>query len=361
MQGTSAIFMQACLEKRLPFERPDIVLLEFDMTLDASPDTDKYMENSWRWGLESLIRGLGSLPNRPAVIYMHAWIPGFFNSSFAGLMVEDETGILGKYYQLPSISMRSCLYRSYIENVPGFREQDFTCTGSSLNYLGHRYVADMLISMLQDEAAQVLFQWATGSHSPAHAGSLPAPLLRSSFAHIMSCLVDTPLRRSIVSRVGWTWESQERENGDPLMGLKTTVPESYFTMKVDTRVAQTVSFMAPGAVTLALGYLKGSTGMGMGQVDCLLGCHCTTKRRKFDGHWDQAEGIVKWLYFGVTESRSCLIKVTNLDATSSGSHDQLIVALYILRLDWEDADMFTGWVRTGVHLGTMASLEENSA
>jgi hypothetical protein len=35
--GTSAIFVQACLRKRIPFDHPDLVILEFDMTLDATP------------------------------------------------------------------------------------------------------------------------------------------------------------------------------------------------------------------------------------------------------------------------------------------------------------------------------------
>jgi hypothetical protein len=66
----------------------------------------------------------------------------------------------------------------------------------------------MIVSLVQDEAAQVLLQWAVGA--PLAPGfQLPVPLLANSHAYVMSCVTDGQLRRSIVSKVV----------GPPCMGL----------------------------------------------------------------------------------------------------------------------------------------------
>jgi hypothetical protein len=91
--------------------------------------------------MEVLFRRLLNQPSRPALVYMHAWIPGLFNHTFLDLTVEEETGLLVKYYGLPSIAMRNALFSMYQRSAQGFREQDFTCSETLPNYLGHRYVA----------------------------------------------------------------------------------------------------------------------------------------------------------------------------------------------------------------------------
>ncbi len=84
------------------------------------------------------MRRLLLLPSRPAITYLHVWLPEFFQYSFFNVTVEDQVELFVKYYGLQSISFRDAIFPLYADDVPGFRETDFVCNAMHPNYLGHR-------------------------------------------------------------------------------------------------------------------------------------------------------------------------------------------------------------------------------
>ncbi len=98
-------------------------------------------EGGWcvsRRGMEILMRQVLQLPNHPAVLYLHIWIPGFNMGQFWGATIEDEIEVLVKYYGIQSISLRNALYDKYIDDKVGYREADIACNIVHPNYLYHR-------------------------------------------------------------------------------------------------------------------------------------------------------------------------------------------------------------------------------
>jgi hypothetical protein len=91
-----------------------------------------------RRGMETLMRQVLQLPNHPAVLYLHVWMPGHNKGDFWGATIEDETEVLVQYYKVQSISMRNALYQNFVANVSGFRESDIACNTIHPNYLYHR-------------------------------------------------------------------------------------------------------------------------------------------------------------------------------------------------------------------------------
>eukprot|EP00884_Botryococcus_braunii_P006900 jgi/Botrbrau1/16210/Bobra.314_2s0004.1 len=160
MPASESTFFATCLRDHLPHEDVDLVILEFDIndceSHYAERNRQTYLDNVRRRGLESLMRQVLQLPNHPAVLYMHIWMPGRSDGQFCGTNIEDETELLVRYYGLQSLSMRDALFEHYIANRIGFRESDIACNDVHPNYLYHRYMADMLISFLQDNMAGLL-------------------------------------------------------------------------------------------------------------------------------------------------------------------------------------------------------------
>ncbi len=92
-----------------------------------------------------MMRQLLQLPNHPAVLYLHVWLPLYNKGQFWETTIEDEIEVLVKYYGLQSISMRGALYDHFIANRSGFRESDLSCNVVHPNYLYHRYQPQPLL------------------------------------------------------------------------------------------------------------------------------------------------------------------------------------------------------------------------
>lgn len=92
----------------------------------------------YRRGMESLMRQVLSLPNQPALMYLHVWMPGHNNWQYWSHTMEDEVEVLLKYYGVQSVSMREALYHNFQANRVGYRESDIACNSMHPNYLYHR-------------------------------------------------------------------------------------------------------------------------------------------------------------------------------------------------------------------------------
>jgi hypothetical protein len=58
--------------------------------------------------------------------------------------------------------------------------------------------------------------------------------------------------------------------------------------------------------------------------------------------------MLKWLYIGVSESRACVLQITNLKNSTSGGYKIAIPALGILPFDWRQGDQFAVWIMDSI-------------
>eukprot|EP00884_Botryococcus_braunii_P021062 jgi/Botrbrau1/763/Bobra.0181s0021.1 len=339
LPATGSTFISICLDEHVVHKDVDLILLEFDIN-DASPDgkwpNQAYMDNRWRRGLEVLFRRLLKYPNSPALLYFHMWMPGFQHNSFWNTTIEDETEILVAYYQLQSLSFRNAIFRPFQANKPGFQDLDISCSYVHPTYLGHRYMADIIIAFLQDELARLLVEPVLPQEAAAAAEELPPPMLPGNHEHSSICLEERNLRSAVVRSKGWSWEDEPTSYGAHRYGFISRHPGAIIVFKVDTRNPHAGAeqrnwpWPVPEGVTVAVGIVKSYAHMGKGMIRCSRGCTCMNGSVSFDATWPYRISVRKWVYVGVSESKTCFIQVTNVPETSSGGHKLKINALAVL-------------------------------
>lgn len=91
----------------------------------------------YRRGLESLMRQLLILPNKPALLYFHMWMPGYNLDSYWNATIEDETEVLVHYYGLQSVSFRDAIFIHHAQGQLGYRAPDIACSKVHPTFLGH--------------------------------------------------------------------------------------------------------------------------------------------------------------------------------------------------------------------------------
>lgn len=105
----------------------------------------------YRRSLENLMRQVLLMPNRPAILYFHVWMPGFHWDHFQGTTIEDETEVLVQFYGLQSVSLRDAIYIPHSAGVLGFRSTELACSPVHPTHLGHRYATNSFCQRSCDE------------------------------------------------------------------------------------------------------------------------------------------------------------------------------------------------------------------
>lgn len=131
--GTTSQFGAARVKEDLLAAKPDFVVIEFSVNDDP---TDFFEET-----YEGLIRTVLKSKPVPAALILH-------NIRYdTGISAEERHLKIGKAYGLPCVSMKSSLYQAVVSGrveVP-----EISPDGLHPNDLGHRFVADTVISFLE--------------------------------------------------------------------------------------------------------------------------------------------------------------------------------------------------------------------
>lgn len=138
--GTTSHFGAARVQSDLLDAMPDFVIVEFSVN---DEDNDFFMET-----YEGLVRKILSAPSAPGVMLVH-------NVRYDnGISAEEHHGRVGKYYNLPCVSMRTTIYPKVMDGTIPVR--DITEDDLHPNDLGHEMVSEVIINMLEKIYRQMI-------------------------------------------------------------------------------------------------------------------------------------------------------------------------------------------------------------
>lgn len=150
--GTPSDFGVARVDKDALSYSPDFLIAEFSVN-DAP--TDYYMES-----YEGLIRHILKTSPKTGLMLLHN--VRYDNMSSA----EDKHVIVGKYYDIPEVSLKYCVYPEVANG--NIKNRDITPDDLHPNDAGHRLVADAVIYALE-----IIFEYAL--HEDVKAENMPVP------------------------------------------------------------------------------------------------------------------------------------------------------------------------------------------
>lgn len=119
--------------------RPDFVIIEFSVN---DLDNAHFMET-----YEGLVRKVYSSENRPAVLLVHNI---YYDDGSNAQRVHGE---IGRYYALPSVSMKNSIYPKILSG--SLKRNDITSDGLHPNDLGHKMVASVITEFLNHVLADL--------------------------------------------------------------------------------------------------------------------------------------------------------------------------------------------------------------
>jgi lysophospholipase L1-like esterase len=138
--ATDSHFAVARAEDDLLIYQPDVVFVEFSVN---DGNTLFFRET-----YEGLIRRILAKENAPAVVLLHNV---FYET---GTNAQDQHSVIGRYYDLPCLSMKSLLYQAVAEGrLP---VSDITPDDLHPNDYGHKILAGMVIDYLESVTAKEL-------------------------------------------------------------------------------------------------------------------------------------------------------------------------------------------------------------
>ena len=267
-------------------EKPEMVLRA------AHSMNDQHEDKVWQRGdFEQLLRkllvndqGRGAAEGEPALVYVHSWRPCGPNGHQPGVgpffssKTEQEFDVLLQYYSLPWVSLRNAGYHAAQHNLPGFTKEfklDGPCTHP--NALGHKYIADLLVYLIQQTVVQLA---ETGfDEADTVEALLPLPPIMDPFIKDSTdtlCVEELNITHYVdraassktwnhtcdaPNKCGWITYTA----GDKLvLRVNTTLPRS---KRAGAAVKDT-------HVIMHLGLFSSYEHMGMVKVTCVSGCSC---------------------------------------------------------------------------------------
>ncbi|KAK9833339.1 hypothetical protein WJX81_007962 [Elliptochloris bilobata] len=309
--ATGSPFFASCLHDHVPDQNVDLVFLQFDVN-----DGQKapYMNNGHRRSLEVIIRKMLQLPHRPAVVYLHWWSPTLNQGrrSFWNSTVQPETGLFAHYYGLPSVSLRDVWFHKWAVNQPGFRQRDIMCSVNHPNVLGHQYMADLVIALLQNYAAATTLFPPTEGDAAAVVAELPEPMLPSNWESATgACLHDESLHAAALpgmeSTKGFAWVDDKTSYGAHRWGWASEHVGDFLELQVDTSIPESPA----GADSwLSVAVLMSYQHMGAAQFECVRNCKCNTLQ--IDALWKLRMSIKEHWHVKVTASPECVVRLSNV-------------------------------------------------
>jgi lysophospholipase L1-like esterase len=155
--GTTSHFGTARAEEDLLVCQPDVVFVEFSVNDENTP--------FYRETYEGLVRRILKQETAPAVVLIH-------NVCYdTGTNAQDQHVVIGRYYDLPCLSMKSSVYRAVAEGKLPVR--DITPDDLHPNDEGHKLLAGLVIDYLERTAAK--------EHIGEYALPLPDPITRNAY------------------------------------------------------------------------------------------------------------------------------------------------------------------------------------
>lgn len=131
--ATDSQFGCARAESDLLQYNPDFVIIEFSV----NEGNDEHVKETY----EGLVRKVLKQDNKPAVLLVHNV---FYDT---GLNAQPTHLEVGRYYELPAVSMQTSLYKLVEAGV--LSNFDVTTDNLHPNDLGHEYVADIISHFLK--------------------------------------------------------------------------------------------------------------------------------------------------------------------------------------------------------------------
>lgn len=157
--GTTSQFGIARVDQDVLAYHPDLVFVEFSV----NDENTSFFQETY----EGLLRYLYGNGSAPAVMIIH-------NIQYdVGKTAEEIHRELGKYYQLPCVSMQSTIYAKMMAG--NFDSRDVTEDDLHPNDRGHRMLADVITYYLE----QIDQEKDTVEEEPA----MPAPMTADAYEH----------------------------------------------------------------------------------------------------------------------------------------------------------------------------------
>ncbi|HWR58753.1 MAG TPA: SGNH/GDSL hydrolase family protein [Thermodesulfovibrionales bacterium] len=159
--GASGSYIGASrLQRDLLRKKPDFVVIEFSVN-----DYERTLLNLET--TEGLLRQILDDPNKPGIVMMHTFRKD-------GSSSEDILSPIGKYYDIPMISMKSALYPLILSGRASWA--DFSKDDVHPNDRGHAYMAHCLTRFLYDLSLRA-------GNCKSISPLLPPPLISDEFQY----------------------------------------------------------------------------------------------------------------------------------------------------------------------------------
>jgi len=322
LSATKSYVISQCVDKFLPSD-PDLVFMEY-IANDGSEMDSSYTNNSKARSYERFMRKVLSRPTAPAVVQVNMLVYGqdLTVPSYNGQSKltyystpEDTYNNLAQYYGSAVVSFRDALYQmgEFNQGGTGGGWADFMTAGDGLHPidLGHKYLADLVVYMLQQVMTDLTLHPITDTDLESATAPLPPPMYDGNVASpVSNCWQGNNLTDVTVSSQGWTMAASSTNNEYPTWGY-TTTGSSPLTFEINTASPNG----QPAAVNLY--YTKAQSGMGTYQISCDNGCTCDPLT--IDGKLTYSQTVVFMSTINPTVAPKCHINVQLASGSPSGS------------------------------------------
>lgn len=345
--GGSSLMFRRCLGSSLQGTNSvDLVVFEFAVNDPAAI----LHEEARALNYDALVRTLWDLPGSPALLGIHMYSPHFTGMpagqlKFPGGYTQSAETLhaqILEYYQVPALSVRRMLHHARA-NAPegsGFQDNEIWCDVVHPSHLGHIYLADMLISYLQDLTGGVLLHamHAGGVEKLAemHEGlakqpgvldgwPLPPPFVEGNDVDVSVCLRMDALQHSVVHTQGFEWLDEAKGNRSR-WGYIATEPGSTITFRVEPQ--EVLPCKEGTHLEVALAYMRTYTDVGQAIISCSDGCTC--EELEFNAYFPvKGVTVTRWAVVKPTlgEEGVCHVSVQVMDETQSKGHKMKLSAV----------------------------------
>lgn len=315
--GTTSSFANLCFPKKVGNDA-NLVIVEFAANNYLGRDSTSIscalkegvaVSAELHREFEQLIRKILSLPNEPAVLLMHSWSPNYVDMHNFWDTPEEVLQLIGRYYSVPSISLRDALYFLVKSNETLYQPVDWI---DDLvlhpNYLGHAYFTDLIMCV---------FDWAishSADYTPSPPFELPEPMFPNNYEHHSTCYFGDELKSIAIQSDGWLW----LESWKP--GFSTEETKELL-LEINESLGQNY--------TIGVGYLKSYEKVGKAILSCRGGCQCSPVEVDFLHKFHHSQQFFTLMSVTHTEDGNCIISVLPLECPDRGAVQTKILTLVL--------------------------------
>ncbi|KAI8475679.1 MAG: SGNH hydrolase-type esterase domain-containing protein [Monoraphidium minutum] len=309
--ATKSYITSMCLDRFLS-PAADLVFVEFIANDGSEMDTQMMGPLEKTRSFERFLRKIQAQPSNPAVVMMQmlvsemAYPPGgkdgkpkrgFYSTP------EDNYGNLAQYYGIPALSFRDALWQLGDNGRDGADWGDFLANDRlHPNDRGHKLMADMVVFLLQQTAADLLVHPLSASERAAAAAALPPPMFADNEASMAQvCAQGKNMSRYVVQDDGWKMTAFDKGTKYPTFGFETSTPGTPLVIEASTAGSGT----RPASVMIT--YTKAKAGFGNAKVTCSNGCTCEPTTLEGAVPYDQTVVFVEMVH--PTAAPACRVSV----------------------------------------------------